>query len=138
MKRLMIDGAYGTLPVDSIILGTDHFGTRISQDRAIELLDCYWDEGGTTLDTARIYGHRKDDLSIPPCTENILGQWMAEHGNRSQMTLITKGGHPTLGRISESRINRAQLTLDLENSLRNLKTDYIDIFFCIEMTPLFR
>lgn len=129
MKQISVSGINGSIPVASLILGTDHFGTRIPKKQAFSLLDRYWEAGGFTIDTARIYGHWKERLDIPPCTETLLGSWMKDRGNRDRITLISKGGHPVLGRMWESRLTKECIDQDLEDSLRSLGTDHLEVYF---------
>ena len=79
------------------------------------LLDAAVDQGYTAFDTAENYGQ----------SEVCLGNWLKEHKNRSRIVLITKGCHPYDGK---SRVTPKDLKADLEQSLRCLQTDYIDLY----------
>lgn len=89
-------------------------------DRAASfaLLDGVFAEGGNTFDTAQSY--------LQGDAERILGSWMAERGNRDQVTVITKGCHHTEDR---QRVTPYDLTADLHDSLARLKTERIDLYF---------
>jgi predicted dehydrogenase/aryl-alcohol dehydrogenase-like predicted oxidoreductase len=77
------------------------------------LFDHYVALGGNAFDTARVYG-----------TEG-LGAWMALRKNREQMVVIGKGAHPDhLG----PRVTPEAITHDLELNLRDLQTDYLDMY----------
>ena len=129
MKFLDVMGSSGPVKASVLILGTDYFGASIPEKHATALLNQYWECGGTTIDTARIYGHWKDKPDLPPCSEAVLGRWMQRQNNRNEITLITKGGHPQLGDMSKRRISKTCIDQDLFTSLDSLRTDYVDIFF---------
>jgi len=86
------------------------------------MLDCYTAQGGNFIDTANIYtkGH----------SEAILGDWLAERGGRHHLVLATKfcgnlhSGDPNAGGAS-----RKSIAFNCEESLRRLKTDFIDLYW---------
>ncbi len=45
------------------------------------------------------------------------------------MVLATKGAHPDLRTMHVSRLSRAEIVSDLDSSLRNLRTDVIDLYW---------
>ena len=104
----------------SLSLGTAPFGTGISRDTAFSILDSYAEVGGNFLDTAAVYGMG--------ASERTLGDWMKERGNRSKMTVSTKGGHPSLPDWHK-RITESDIRADIESSLQYLQTDHTDIYF---------
>ncbi len=84
------------------------------------LLDTYFEWGGNVIDTARCYGE----------SEECVGDWINSNGIREKLILITKGcNHDLSGGVSKSRLNALELEKDIEESLKYLKTDYIDIYF---------
>lgn len=100
--------------VSRIILGTA-FKKMMSGENVDDILDAAVESGINTIDAARVYG----------MSEAVLGKWMAERQNRSNLNIITKGcHHDENGR----RVNREALFEDIETSLRLLQTDYIDIY----------
>ncbi|MCL2820567.1 MAG: aldo/keto reductase [Oscillospiraceae bacterium] len=102
--------------ISRIIFGTMiiHPDENGSYDRVFSLLDSAMENGITTFDTAKVYG-----------SEPNIGKWMKERDNRSDVVIITKGAHPD---ENGSRVPAAKLAEDIENSLRQLQTDYIDIY----------
>jgi aryl-alcohol dehydrogenase-like predicted oxidoreductase len=108
-----IDGLFKPLP--RIIFGTLKLSTPDA--RSFSLLDSVAQAGCYALDTARAYGEG--------ATEGVVGEWMEDRNNREEVLLIDKGAHP-IG--EERRVNPAQIRADLEESLRVLKTDYIDLY----------
>ncbi|NIO06583.1 MAG: aldo/keto reductase, partial [Deltaproteobacteria bacterium] len=72
-------------------MGTMFFGTKVDQDMSFRLLDYYVETGGTFLDTANMY-HWKVPGFVGGESETLLGRWMKERKNRSQMFVATKVG----------------------------------------------
>ena len=108
------------LSLSRISLGTAPFGSGIPQKNAFDILDRYLDMGGNLLDTAAVYGFG--------LSEQTIGAWMQERGLRHRVYISTKGCHPSLPDWKK-RVNEEALRADLENSLRNLKSDHTDIYF---------
>lgn len=120
------------LMVPAICLGTMTFGEQNTEAEGHAQMDYAFERGVNFLDTAELY-------AIPPrpetqgSTERIIGTWMKARRNRDKVILATK----VIGRSSntwfrdppeEGRLNRAQMTYALEQSLKRLQTDYIDLY----------
>jgi aryl-alcohol dehydrogenase-like predicted oxidoreductase len=106
----------GTLEVSVIGLGCNNFGGRIDYDRSAEVVSAALDNDITFFDTADIYGGTK--------SEEFLGRALGKR--RDDVVLATKFGM----KIDEARrgakpdyVHRA-----LEDSLRRLRTDRIDLY----------
>jgi aryl-alcohol dehydrogenase-like predicted oxidoreductase len=90
-------------------------------------MDCYAAAGGNFLDTARVYadwlpgGHG--------ASETTIGKWLRAHGNRSGVVLSTKGAHPDLRTMNVSRMSKADIAADINESLQCLQTDYVDLYW---------
>ncbi|MCI5584705.1 MAG: aldo/keto reductase [Lachnospiraceae bacterium] len=82
--------------------------------KIFELLDEALALGINTFDTAQSYG----------ASEDVLGKWIKKRKNREKVVVISKGCHPCGG----PRVNPEDLEKDLKNSLKKLRTDYIDIY----------
>ncbi|MBO5656730.1 MAG: aldo/keto reductase [Agathobacter sp.] len=76
--------------------------------------DAAFDLGINAFDTARAYD-----------SEDTFGLWMKERGNREEIVLLSKGGHPD---GDKQRITKADIDADLAESLKQLQTDYLDIY----------
>jgi aryl-alcohol dehydrogenase-like predicted oxidoreductase len=91
----------------------------VKESRAI--LDCYLAAGGNFVDTANVYGRS------PGETEKVVGEILA--GKRDQVFLATK----VFGKMgegpNEQGLSRLHILSEVENSLRRLKTDYIDLYY---------
>lgn len=114
------------LSAGKIILGTDLFGTLKSKEESFELLDTFTELGGNMLDTASVYANwlkMGDSMS-----EKTVGEWLSERGCRDKIIISTKGGHFDL-ESGKPRLTVEEIKNDFEQSLINLKTDYIDIYW---------
>lgn len=113
--------------IPSLTLGAATFERQDNDEVYFSFLDRYAELGGWCIDTARVYcdwvenGHNS--------SEGVVGRWMKSRGNRDKIVISTKGGHPNLEDMDTSRLSREELTADLENSLKVLMTDYIDVYF---------
>lgn len=117
--------------VSALCLGTMTWGEQNTQDEAFEQMDYAIDQGINFFDTAEIY-------AVPPKaetygrTEEIIGNWFQERGSRHKVILASKVAGPspaqTYIRGEISRFNRKHIVAALDNSLRRLKTDYIDLY----------
>lgn len=100
-------------------LGTMTFGSETDEAEAFRQLDSFVDHGGTFIDTADVYG--------AGASESIIGKWGAQRGGFSDLVLATKARFgPPAGSHGASR--RA-LTQCVDNSLRRLQTEAIDVYF---------
>lgn len=117
------------IEVSALCLGTMHFGWRIPTENAYRLLDQYLDAGGAFLDTANIYGRtdQTDAGRVGAISEQTLGQWMRERGNRDRLFLATKVGFyyadVTRGLRPE------QIEQECEKSLQRLGVETIDLYY---------
>ena len=106
------------LDVTVVGLGCNNFGGRIDEPAARAVIDAALDAGVTFFDTADVYGNRGG-------SEEIIGRALA--GRRDQVVLATKFGHD-LGDGETARATRSYIRKAIENSLRRLQTDRIDLY----------
>lgn len=131
MKTTKMTGT--ELTVSRLCLGTAQYGTGTGREEAFRQMDVYADAQGNFLDTAHVYGDwgcKERGIS-----EIVIGEWMKERQNRSHMVVSTKGCHPPLNDMLRSRVDGDSLREDLEGSLKNLGTDYIDLYFLHRDNP---
>jgi aryl-alcohol dehydrogenase-like predicted oxidoreductase len=110
-----------------LCLGTGAFGSDLAASTAFQLLDTYFEHGGNFIDTARVYG-----AWVPGgmgLSEKTVGQWLKERGIREKIVLATKGAHPDFANMSLSRLSRQDILVDLDESLRALQTETIDLYW---------
>lgn len=114
------------LTASRFVLGTDTFGTQVSEKDSFGMLDRFAEAGGNMIDTASIYA---DWLGMgKSISEKTIGKWLTARGCRNRMILSTKGGHHDLNTLA-SRLNIVSVQEDFQSSLANLQTDYIDIYW---------
>ena len=117
------------LKVSTICLGTMTWGEQNTQAEAFEQMNFALDEGVNFWDTAELY-------AVPPRketygdTEKIIGNWFDQSKSRDKVILATKVAGPSRDylRGGENSFTGSNLKSALDNSLRRLKTDYIDLY----------
>ena len=128
-KRFLIPGT--DLSVYPIGLGTVDAGLRWDGADADRIFDTYLGQGGNLIDCAHVYSDWVPDEKAR--AERVLGDWLTRSGKRNEVTLITKGGHPDMvgpnADTHKSRMTHADMVEDLNASLKQLRTDHIDIYF---------
>ena len=120
--------------VSVICLGTMTFGEQNSQQEGFEQMDYALERGINFFDTAELYAvmPRKETYGK---TEEIVGNWFQERKNRDKVILASKiasKSEDDLQWIREGSVNlgfdRRNMDLAIDNSLKRLKTDYIDLY----------
>jgi len=114
--------------VSKMCLGTMYFGSRVDERRSFELMDQYREAGGSFLDTSNNYCFWLDGF-IGDESETTIGKWMKERQNRNDLLLATKCGVRPIGKDTFEGLSPKAVTAALENSLKRLKTDYIDLYY---------
>jgi aryl-alcohol dehydrogenase-like predicted oxidoreductase len=103
------------------------FGWTADEATAFAILDAYFEAGGNMIDTANIYSNWAEG-NPGGVSEEIVGRWTAERGNRHDILLATKvRGRMWDGPDGEG-LGREHVLRAVEDSLRRLKTDYIDLY----------
>lgn len=115
------------LAPSTICLGSSNFGNGIAPADAFQLLDAYVGLGGNFIDTAAVYANWLPGETNS--SEKTIGRWLARSGQRSRLVLATKGAHPELATMHISRMSPAEIVDDLETSLGNLQTDWLDLYW---------
>ena len=110
-----------------LCLGALPFGVSQSEKSAFALMDRFFEGGGNFLDTALVYGEWLPNGK--GLSEKTVGKWVQAHRNRVDLVIGTKGAHPRLATMHIPRLSRDEIVSDLDESLRNLKTDYVDLYW---------
>lgn len=126
MRTGTIQGAAGLPPLSKIVLGCCDFGSRLDESLSFRLLDMYYDAGGRTLDTARVYASWLPGGES--ASERTVGRWLTARGRWDAVTVVTKGGHPPLSDMHSPRLSPDELRKDLEESLAALGTGCVDVY----------
>ena len=113
------------LTVPPLCFGCNIFGWTVDETSSFRLLDAALEHGLTFLDTADVYsrwvpGHSGGE------SETIIGKWMKARGNRDRIILATKVGMD-MGNGNVG-LKPDYLVRAVEDSLRRLQTDYIDLY----------
>ncbi|TFC84191.1 aldo/keto reductase [Cryobacterium cheniae] len=107
--------------VSTYALGTMTFGAEADQKMAHSLLNTYVEAGGTFIDTADVYSSG--------VSEEMIGTWLAAHPTeREQIVLATKGRFPMGSGPNDRGTSRRHLIRALDDSLRRLGTDHVDLY----------
>ncbi|MGA2548949.1 MAG: aldo/keto reductase [Burkholderiaceae bacterium] len=113
------------LEVAPLAFGGNVFGWTADEATSFRLLDQFVDAGFNLIDTADVYsrwvpGHKGGE------SETIIGKWLKKSGKREKVVLATKVGME-LG-PDKKGLAPAYIKSALEESLRRLQTDYIDLY----------
>jgi aryl-alcohol dehydrogenase-like predicted oxidoreductase len=117
------------LSVSLICLGTMTWGVQNNQQEAFEQMDYATDQGINFFDTAEQYAVPSTKETYGK-TEKIIGNWFEKRNNRKKIILATKisgSGMPWI-RGGGLQYTKENITTALENSLKRLRTDYIDLY----------
>lgn len=119
------------IKVGQLAFGGNVFGWTADQPTSFQLLDAFVDSGLNLIDTADVYstwapGHNGGE------SETVIGTWLKKSGKRDKVIIATKVGKPMpAGKgLSSKYIEQA-----VEDSLRRLQTDYIDLYQSHEDDP---
>jgi aryl-alcohol dehydrogenase-like predicted oxidoreductase len=123
MQRVKLGKSELHVPV--ICLGGNVFGWTVSEADSLRQLDAALEAGLNFIDTADVYsrwapGHQGGE------SEAILGKWLATGNKRSNVILATKLGID-MG-DGKKGLKAAYIHQAVEDSLRRLQTDYIDLY----------
>ncbi|SVA55262.1 uncharacterized protein METZ01_LOCUS108116 [marine metagenome] len=106
---------YGALEVRGVVSTDDPKSRMPSEDRAELILNSVLDLGINFIDTAWCYGK----------SEEMIGKYISNR--RNEYTLAAKTGHGRCGATEYNSFSRNDMLSCIEESLKNMKTDYVDI-----------
>lgn len=114
------------IQVSNICLGTMTFGEnprgrpgQSDEELAHKILDRFVEWGGNLIDTADFYGFGN--------SEKILGTWL-ERQTRENLVIATKCRLNMERNVNSNGLSRRHIIQSVEDSLRRLRTDYIDLY----------
>jgi aryl-alcohol dehydrogenase-like predicted oxidoreductase len=118
-----------------LVFGGNVLGWTADEATSFRLLDAFVDGGFNMLDTADVYsrwasGHRGGE------SETVIGRWLRATGKRHRVLIATKVGKP-MGEEGSGRsgLSRRWIRQAVEDSLRRLQTDHIDLYQSHEDDP---
>ncbi len=123
---------HSSLEVSSLMLGGNVFGWTLDEPSSFKVLDAFVDAGLNFIDTADIYstwvpGHTGGE------SETIIGNWLKKSGKRSKIVLATKVGMQMAS--GKKGLSKSYIFQEVEDSLRRLQTDTIDLYQSHEDDP---
>ena len=119
-----------------VVFGGNVFGWTIDEKQSFEILDGFNNAGFNAIDTADVYSKWASGNAGGE-SETIIGKWMKDKKNRSEIVLATKVGSD-MGN-GKKGLKKAYILKAAEDSLKRLQTDHIDLYqthFDDESTPI--
>ncbi len=125
---------YTTLPhtaikVSKICLGTMTWGNQNTEAEGHEQMDYALEQGVNFFDVAELYPVPANAETYGE-TERIIGTWFKKTGNRDKVVLASKiaGAGEYTAHVRKDGFSKRAITEAIENSLKRLQTDYIDLY----------
>ncbi|MEX1082091.1 MAG: aldo/keto reductase [Halofilum sp. (in: g-proteobacteria)] len=112
------------LSIAPLVFGGNVFGWTADEPTSFDLLDRFVERGFNAIDSADVYSS-----FVPGNTggesETVIGNWLKRRGRRDDVVIMTKVG------MLEGRegLSTANIETAVEESLRRLQTDYLDVYF---------
>lgn len=125
------------IQITPLIFGGNVFGWTLDEPKSFQILDDFVDKGFNAIDTSNNYSHWVPGNNGGE-SETIIGNWLERRGGRDQVILMTKVGG-RFGYDSKPNVKGAYIKEQVEESMRRLKTDYIDLYqthYDDEVTPI--
>ena len=120
------------LEVSRLGLGTIPFGTALNEKTCQELVDAFYDTGGNFIDTSNLYGGgmKGSNAKMHGTSEKTVGK--ATKGKRDRYIIATKGYWLQEDEVWPNKVglSRTYIAKNIEESLKRLDTDYIDLYQC--------
>ncbi|CDZ35122.1 aldo/keto reductase [Neorhizobium galegae] len=114
------------LSISPVVLGCNVFGWTADERTSFDVLDRFFDAGFNTVDTADSY-NRWVPGHVGGESEAIIGKWLKSGGiSRDKAVIVTKVGSD-MGQ-GKKDLSAKWILEEVENSLRRLQTDYIDLY----------
>lgn len=115
------------LKISELCLGTMQFGWTTDEAAGFEVMDAFVEAGGNFIDTADVYSSWAEN-NPGGVAEQIIGRWMKARGNRQEVVLATKVRGKMWEGPNGEGLSRAHIMRAVEDSLRRLDTDYVDLY----------
>jgi aryl-alcohol dehydrogenase-like predicted oxidoreductase len=115
------------LQVSELCLGTMQFGWTTDEATGFEVMDAFVEAGGNFIDTADVYSWWAEN-NPGGVSEQIIGRWMKDRSNRQEIVLATKVRGKMWEGPNGEGLSRTHIMRAVEDSLRRLDTDYIDLY----------
>ncbi len=121
------------LKVTKLCLGTMTFGNQTNKEAAFAILDKALDGGVNFIDTADVYPIGRHSGEQAGTTESIIGEWLP--GKRDKIVLASKCFGAMGDGGNDRGLSRKHIMTAVEDSLRRLHTDYLDLYQAHQFDP---
>ena len=113
-----------SLDFGPVVLGGNVFGWTADKAESFAVLDAFVAAGGRSIDTADVYSNWApgNDGGV---SEEIIGEWVSSRGNRADVVI----GSKVFSLPARPGLSAANIAAAADDSLRRLKTDYLDIYY---------
>jgi aryl-alcohol dehydrogenase-like predicted oxidoreductase len=125
------------IDVSAVCLGTMTYGAQTPEDDAFAQMDLALERGVNFFDTAEMYAS-PPTAETQGATERVIGRWFKYSGKRAKVMLASKVAGRTRDMLwlrpedqlddGQVRLTRKQIDYAVEQSLKRLQTDYIDLY----------
>lgn len=112
------------IDIAPLVFGGNVFGWTVDEAQSFELLDRFVERGFNAIDTADVYSDWVSGNGGGE-SESVLGKWLAKRGRRDDVVVMTKVGMWA----KRKGLSSANIMAAVEDSLRRLRTDYLDVYF---------
>lgn len=113
------------LEVAPINFGGNVFGWTLDEKQSFDILDQFVGEGFNFIDTADTYSWWVNGKGGQ--SEEIIGKWLKQRGNRNDLVIATKVGSETKEHGFD--ISKKHILKSIDESLARLQTDHIDLYY---------
>jgi aryl-alcohol dehydrogenase-like predicted oxidoreductase len=114
------------IEIAPLVLGGNVFGWTADEKLSFAVLDAFAAAGFSAIDTADGYS-RWAPGHVGGESETIIGKWLKARGGREKVHVFTKVGSD-MGQ-GKKDLSAGHIARSIENSLRRLQTDYVDLYF---------
>ncbi len=121
-KRPLGHSGLSTAP---LVFGGNVFGWTADRETSFALLDAFVEAGFNAIDTADVYSSWVPGNAGGE-SETIIGEWITARGRRDDVLILTKVGSD-MGQ-GRNDLSAAWIEKAVEDSLRRLQTDVIDLY----------
>lgn len=123
------------LDISPVVLGTMQFGWSVTDVEAMRILDAYLWAGGNAIDTANMYGGDQTVQMFAAneahvgVSEDVIGRWLQTRRCRDATVVTTKVRARMWRGADGEGLNRRHIVRAVEDSLRRLRTDHVDVLY---------
>ena len=129
-------GKYG-IKVSEISLGTMYHGSKVKKENTLRCLEEAYNQGINHIDNADLYG-LFDDIQMEfekrTRAEVIVGEFLKDY-NRDDFVISSKIFVKMRESVNSGGLNRKHIREGIQESLKYLQTDYLDIYYCHRPDP---